>query len=1263
MKYLISKNKYVLILIFICLIVAGANYQQGTILSGWDTLHPEFNFGEYFKRIFYGVWQQHQGLGALATQGHAAEIPRVIIYYLLSFLIPDSLIRYSYFFLMLILGPLGMFFFLKEIIFKNTARKGEIFSFLGALFYLLNLTTVQHFFVPFEMFATHFASLGWLFLFTFKYLLQGKRKHLLLFALATILSSSIAHTATLWYSYFLGYCIYLLSLNVLAKKRNIINRSLLVALLSIFLNLFWILPELYFAVYHGALISQSKIHALFTQEAFAQNAAFGRIEDLAIFRNFLFNWGIYTGNGHFALLLDQWITHLKNPFILAIGYAFSIIAAIGIFSALKNKNKTHLSFLPILGVAIFFWLNINPPLGFLFKFLQENIPLFKEALRFPFTKFSILLIFSVSIYFSLGLNYLDNLSQKIRKNELFSHGLLLFVTLLLFVYMLPVFKGYLISPYMKVQIPSEYFEMFAWFNKKNENGRVATLPINSFWGWSYYNWSSSGTSQWAGYQGAGFIWFGIKQPILDREFDRWSPYNEQYYREMSQAVYTKNPVLFNQVIKKYNIRYILVDENVVSPESYSSPQILFLKEIDGLLKKSDIESVSKFGNSLAVYTIKESLKNSQAYILEKPVSISPTTSAYYEDFAFSRFSDYVTQESDNEIYYPFRNILDNQNHFLIKTTSNSNGLTFNANTNIANFTTPSIESFDDFIPANIFLEKTATGLDILLYPSLPINNLRENPAPLIVKAPLPKTESFVVSINKSNNFLISSLPGNTQYSLGRVLISTKQNNPISVYSSESEKITPDFSNPIYSLYICGEGKKSQLFGVTNTIKSSFSLFSQNNQLCMMTPLKSLEPEISEKLSTIGDILLNVSYNYKGKNAPNICIANLTDSNCLYYLSKNINFKGENGKKISQYFAIKTSDFTKLGIKIFIDSRDEEKVVQSFDDFSVGITNSLFSVDVTPDLIQESIKDISVKKGSGYKVSAFFSGGEQLSKDITKQPRTEGDCPIANPRGPNPTGREVIKEESANYIRYTSQEGSFCDHFSYLGLPQNQAYLISIVSRNVKGLPIRMCITNSNSRRCDLYTHLTQSTEFKEETFLLPGMGQNQSFDININNFAIKRVPTVNDIKSISIVPVSYNWLSNLTEGTAVNNSKRIDAESVINPNPSLYMIDLGKNTAEGNVLTISQSYDEGWKAYAVADFGLLNIVFPFILGEEINNHIIVNNWENGWKISNQTNNKVVVIYQPQYLEYLGLTLLIFPLIYVFLIHTSLTKTAFFDRIL
>ncbi|MFC1625719.1 hypothetical protein ACFL1Q_01625, partial [Patescibacteria group bacterium] len=179
-------------LVLIGIFLSFKNYQPGTVLLGWDSLHPEFDFFLSFKRAFFGVWRQEQGLGVLTAHSHMADLPRVFFLWLSSFIIPASFLRYFYVFLCLILGPLGIYFLLRYI-FGKRGIWVNLSSFLGGVFYLLNLVTLQHFLVPFEMFCVQYAFLPWIFLFVIKYLKGKGKKSLILFCLVTILSSPMAY--------------------------------------------------------------------------------------------------------------------------------------------------------------------------------------------------------------------------------------------------------------------------------------------------------------------------------------------------------------------------------------------------------------------------------------------------------------------------------------------------------------------------------------------------------------------------------------------------------------------------------------------------------------------------------------------------------------------------------------------------------------------------------------------------------------------------------------------------------------------------------------------------------------------------------------------------------------------------------------------------------------------------------------------------------------------------------------------------------------
>lgn len=1183
-----------LVLVLIGLVLAFQNYTPHTYLSGWDTLHPEFNFSEYFKRVIFGVWQDHQGLGAVASQAHPSELPRLIIYYLSSFIIPKDFLRYAYIFACLIIGPLGIYQFLKKL--------GKIPAFLSSLFYMLNLITVQQFFVPFEMFATHYATLPWIFYFAIEYLAKRDKKNLIFFSLVTLLSTSIAHTATLWYAFFFAFLVFLLVCNLIDKRAEVRKASINLILATLIINLFWLLPNFYFILTHSKEVANSKIHTLFTEEAFAQNASFGNIKDLALSKNFLFNWGQYVGNDKFEPLLSAWTKHLDNPLISLLGFLFFGITISGICNSFRLKSKIRFPIFTIFILSVFFLLNINPPFGFIFRFLQDHFPLFKEAIRFPFTKFSIIFLFASTFFFAFGVLLLEEFGKKYLKNA--SIIVLLLLTFFIFVYGFPAFEGNLIDPLMRVSIPKEYFDLFKWFDREPD-GRIASFPMQSFWGWDYYNFDGQGKNNI--YQGAGFLWFGIKQPILLREFDRWNTLNEEYYREMSQAVYTKDENLFRSVLTKYNISYIFVDKNIVAPGS--SPQVLFFNEIDKML--SDLGFKSSFNSEkLSVYKIPS---NDTVYTLKGEKNVSPSLNAGYEDFAFENYGPYLNDKSRDQTVFPLRNLIDNENRVnskLLKLTQQGILVSLGGN-KISQLSIPKFEDYEGSFAVDLIVERRKNSLDITFSPKFPKSNV-----PLITSAALPQDQNnFLLSINQKDNFILNNISFNTPLSLGTVFLNTKGSNSISIYQDKDDlSLSPKLSSTNFSLNPC-EAPSSGTFEA-NTNFNNLKITAKTANPCLDIPLSNIFPDVPAS----SEYLLGVSFTSKNSQDSSFCLSQ--DGVCKDYELKNIYTLPFSSDKFNSYFGLKGDSMGSTNLRFSLNANSSTKPeTASFSDLNLNLKRPFYHLDFSSDILNLSLDNLRKSNDTSFIIP--FSGQSELSKDITIQNKPKGDC-LTNPGLISEPKREIVRKEFKDYIRYKASDGSFCDHFSYRNLNPYQAYLIIVQSRNIEGLPIRLCVTNLDTKRCDIYTHLSSSKQFVNDIFLLPPTKNSSGFDININNFAIKNIPAVNDIASITVIPFPYNFLSRIQLNPQGSNPSTQTVE-FSKENKSLYEAKV-HSPKQGEVLALSQAYEGGWHAYQN--------------GKDLE-HVMVNNWANGFILSdsNRTEN-ITIIFLPQILEYFGLLVLI-----------------------
>lgn len=223
--------------------------------------------------------------------------------------------------------------------------------------------------------------------------------------------------------------------------------------------------------------------------------------------------------------------------------------------------------------------SFNAPFGFVYSWLVIKVPLFGEMFRSVFTKWSIVL----ALFASVGVGSLVNQMRNKWVGGIV--GILLIGGIGLVVW--PVLKLGIIFDKMKVDFPSEYFKIFEFMKTHPKDGRVAYLPAQDMWSWKYTDW---------GYRGSGFLWYGIEQPILDRAFDVWSPYNEGFYNELSTALYGCDKTTLGsdppavesagwahplgsdregklqgcegqvaRVLDKYDVRYVLLDESVIAP--------------------------------------------------------------------------------------------------------------------------------------------------------------------------------------------------------------------------------------------------------------------------------------------------------------------------------------------------------------------------------------------------------------------------------------------------------------------------------------------------------------------------------------------------------------------------------------------------------------------------------------------------------------------------------------------------------------------------
>jgi len=1084
------------------------NYSPNTWLIGWDNLTPEFNLGMNIQHSIFAVWQEYQGLGLLGGMGHASDLIHQLSLLIMSVIVPTPLLRYTWTFLMLFIGSAGAYFLIKKLILKDSEFsyfKKQSIALLGALFYLLNLSTIQSFYAPFEAFMAHFAALPWLLLSSLLFFIKPNLRNGLFFIIVLILATPQAYIPTLFLVYIISLLILTFSLGILKPSFFSLKSFLKMMIIIIVVNAFWLFPFLYFTLTNSQVALAAKINQMSTETVFLQNKAYGDIFDVMLLKGFWFSNVDPNLKAVFSYMLNPWRNYLSNIPIIFLGYFLFGVVLAGIATAIKKGKNILIAFFVLFLFAFTMLTTDIPPFSWA-NILFRQIPLFNEVFRFPFTKFSILTSLMYAIFLCLGVVKLTTLP--VIKRVHFKLVITVFALLLL-IFTLPAFNGKLFYEKEKLNLPKEYLQVFDFFKNQDSNTRIADLPQPTFWGWEFYNW---------GYGGSGFLWYGIKQPILDRAFDVWSRPDENYYWELSQAIYSKNPAAFTNVLNKYQITWLLMDNNLIYP---SSPTALATQNINSLIKQNpSIQKAAQFGN-IEIYKV--SLKdNPKNFIFSSNLQSANPYTWGDNDKAYADLGNYASPENQSN-FYPFRSLFSNKNQ---------------------------------------------TDLE---YKIVNENN------DILLTNPLPEYKSSV------NLHLDSYLKDETIIAADVIAEKNSGNVDLKVI----------LKTPVIS--IINNGNRTTIYSKTLTLP-----------------------------------LISIPLSYKDSVEVNI-----------------------NGVKTYQFSANSSG---KLGTTFLLTNQDNLLVFngQSFTSKIITIK----ATDLSPLLNQLSISLPSIGKNSILEVKIPKINDNYESFEQKMNANLAGTVKNCDNFNHKEYSAKLTQANNQNVLRLESSFATACLQFSADNLIHDEGYAFFAENANQSGRTLHFWLLNDNENYSPIDTYLTGNAKLKTDSFILaPQEEFGKAYSLHFDNISITNDHTVNYLGNISAYPIPYNFLTAMTFSVNLTNGvfEKLNYQSIFHPNESEYLIKNVNNSQKTSII-LSQSYDAGWKAYAVSKFNILNEAFPFLFGKEIKQHILVNNWENGWIISgNEQGSSIIIVYLPQYLEYLGFAILILPVLVVVLRFLALKR--------
>lgn len=1210
-----------LIITVLVVVLAWRNYSPGTFLTGWDNLHPEFDFWLNIKRSLAVTWQEYQGVGVLGGMGHAADLPRQLLLWAASLVLPTSMLRYFSTFAMLWLGPVGLLFLIRRFVLPKTQPIiREVGALSGALFYLLNLGTLQNFYVPFETFISQYGFLPWIIWLALEYLVKPSKKSIGWLFLIMVLAAPLGYVPTVFVSTTAVVGLFLLA-HLFVKKKQIgqkITQVLTVILLFVLANFYWLSSPFLFTLTQNEIVFNSKINSFVSEDARLSNQKAGNFENVALLKGYWFDYIETLPDGQVKYLLETWRQHTSHSGIALLGMMFFVIGVLGLFTIGSNKNVSYrVAFILWWVVGVFMLLNDNPPFGFIFRFLQENIPLFNEIFRYVFTKWSVVAITAYSFAFAAGIALILRVLKFLTGKFAFTIQAIIFgfvIGCLLVIQCFPMFNGYLLSPAVRLRIPNEYFETMAYFKTRPTQFRVMNLPQYTFYGWNIYAW---------GYGGSGWWWHGVEQPFMDRAFDVWRPENEFYYTQLNQALYSQNSEQLQKLLDTYQVGYVLLDYNLENNRAH------FLPETEQLLQGiSGFELTKQFGK-IKIYE-RKNLSESNSYI-KAPTSYVEINQVFGgEPFDPStQLYDTVVETQTPSVVFPFANSsLFKPN---LETRQTKAQYTVGANVSDLTLTVPDFMTSEKTVPALISVSKsTENGNEYqltlsYLTPQFSLNGelITE---PVTDRTTLPADDSSSPHLLALNGSAFAPLPALEDLSepkeLGIFSITTSEPNNLGILSLDQQ--LNDLGETLLS-------KPTQACSTEiGTIKKN-AVGANGIQLTGSGGIGCISIELPQiDLDNQKNILLHLGYDYASttNTQPSVLVKESAANQALNSFAGILPISAQlhhQSEFISLEKALSASQAAELTIEFgLVPPSNDSTYSITYQNPSVDIFKEVGSIEYQPAADISSHLKVPLKTGDQLDLSIPMAttmgmsdiGVAEENPSLTSHFKPLN-CDLFNTESFN-------KQRSDQGITYTATNASSCDFWYYPRLSAQAYYQVLIESEYHSGKPTSICLEETRSRKCLLETKLSKQGGL-EQFFTFP-MNSSSGLNLRTDVHGVGSEPSETTLQSFYILPFPQSWLQKIIASTPQPiKTNTVSVTTPTHPEPNSYFFTV--NASESGLLVLNQSFDKNWIAFSLSQ--------PLKLFD----HHRVNSWANGWFVPTGTYD-VVVFFWPQLLSWFGFGLLI-----------------------
>jgi len=580
-----KKNRLAaLFFMVLSLVIIFSWFRDGLIYGGGDVGLQTYDPKRILENASY-VWWDSTAPGSPIPQGLSA-LPFQFFLFLFQLIgFSPLLLQATLFLILLFFMGYGMYSFLEQ----RLEDKRKIYSVLGGLFYMLNpymMVQVWHRFIHTTIILA--ASLPFFAIFWDRWIKKGSLKHLIFFLVANFFAVYIFGT----FAFIVTVWIFLLLLtlaNLIPWQSRIV--FLKIAGRFLFGLIVWVLIN----CWH--LYPVTQISPAILSEQHKSSESIVTLVDISA--QAILPFTLQLANPFYLFDHAELGPIYKNPLFQVLPWFFVVTVLIGLITSFRIKSISLYGILFL--ISIFLVKGAAPPFGNLYIFGFKNI-FALGVLRNPFEKTGLILVFFVTVLFTVGLKEIAGfLTTKISTSV--SKIVITAIIFSIVLFSWPMLAGRVIGRYDKpafVQVPESYKLADQWLSKQKSagisDGKILHLPLTR--GESVqYNWKY-------GYNGLEpSDTFFTSYPSISRGFnisrtdDSLTALSLIFYKP-----YTEDKSKILQLLQAFNVRFIVLHKDV----NWLGGDIYDPKETEKVLDKLEfIERKVEYGD-LVIYQISES---------------------------------------------------------------------------------------------------------------------------------------------------------------------------------------------------------------------------------------------------------------------------------------------------------------------------------------------------------------------------------------------------------------------------------------------------------------------------------------------------------------------------------------------------------------------------------------------------------------------------------------------------------------------------------